>query len=347
MDIRKAFVLVILLLFIAAGCLGFDEKKISQKELPQVEPAENKEPTEEISIEENKQLIEYRNPITYASEYTFELKFNEYNVINSLSAYVPTPTEWDSQKNVELISFSPEGKINSENIHDNKFIFFDRSNMNKNTLSTKQTFNFTEYEISTNTKIENIPEYNTSSSIYVKYTKDENKIERNYFVNISSNIIGNEKNKIKQAKKIYDYIINNLQYKLQGGHLKGAKFAYENKEGECGDYSALFVAMARSIGIPSRPVVGFWADPSYGKTHVWAEFYVQDIGWIPVDPTIGQQSNNKRDYYFGNMDNKRLIMSKDYNIQVDENKVDLFQIGAFWWYGEGNDPVMNFQYNKK
>lgn len=334
---RTEIVLVTLLFFIAAGCL---EQKIPQQELRDADPTEIKETTKEISIE-------YINPVTYTGEYIFELEFSGNNVINSLSAYVPTPAEWDSQKNVKLISLSPEGKINSEKIHNNKFIFFDRSNMNRNTISAKQTFNFTVYEISTNTNIENIPEYDTSSLIYIEYTKDENKIEKNYFSNISSSITGNEKNKIKQARKIYDYIIDNLQYKSQGGYLKGARFAYENKEGECGDYSALFVAMARSLGIPSRPVIGFWADPSYGNTHVWAEFYVQDIGWIPVDPAIGQQSSNKRDYYFGNMDNKRLIMSKNYNIQLDENNVDLFQIGAFWWYGEGDNPIMNFQYNKK
>ena len=125
-----------------------------------------------------------------------------------------------------------------------------------------------------------------------------------------------------------------------------SEYAYLNKRGECGDYSALFIAMARSVGIPARPVVGFWADPFYGKLHVWAEFYIEGVGWIPVDPTIGQQSSSKREYYFGNMDNKRLIMSKNFNIQLNEHHADLFQIGAYWWQGYGQSPEINFDYQK-
>ena len=105
--------------------------------------------------------------------------------------------------------------------------------------------------------------------------------------------------------------------------------------------------MCRAAGIPARPVVGFWADPDYGSAHAWAEFYVQDIGWIPVDPTIGQQSEERREYYFGNMDNKRLIMSKGYNAQFDAGTADLFQIGAYWWYGSGEHPSVNFQYHRE
>jgi hypothetical protein len=291
-------------------------------------------------------VIQYQNPLKYDGEYTFELLFNEYNKVNSLSVYIPTPTEWDSQKNVTLIAHSPDGNISSDKNY-GKYIYFDRNDLINNALSTKQEFTFVVYEITTNTKVENVVEYNNESPLFIEYTKHENKIEKNYFVDKIQVIVGDEENPIKRARRIYDYVIDSVSYESQGGVLQGAKYCYENKEGECGDSSALFIAMCRAAGIPARPVVGFWADPAYGSAHVWAEFYVQDIGWIPVDPTIGQQSKEKREYYFGNMDNKRLIMSKAYNIQFEDGIADLFQIGAYFWFGTGEHPSLSFHYTRK
>ncbi|MGC9443698.1 MAG: transglutaminase domain-containing protein [Candidatus Methanospirareceae archaeon] len=304
------------------------------EEAPSIMPLETLEQTqatEEIlpssTPTQYKSVIQYRNQTAYKAEYIFELLFGEHTTINFLNVYVPIPTEWESQRDVELILLSPDGDISSKNIY-GKYINFNKDNLKNNMLSTKQIFKFNTYETITNTKVDNVQNYNTSSVIYSEYTKHENKIERDFFVDKIQEIVGDEENPIKRARKIYDYVIGSVRYKSQGGVLRGAKYCYENKEGECGDYSALFVAMCRAEGIPARPVVGFWADSAYGNEHVWAEFYVQDIGWIPVDPTIGQQSEEEREYYFGNMDNKRLIMSKGYNVPFDAGTADLFHIGA-------------------
>jgi transglutaminase-like putative cysteine protease len=62
--------------------------------------------------------------------------------------------------------------------------------------------------------------------------------------------------------------------------------------GDCTEHTALFVALARSLGIPARPVHGL-VFASYGDAvpalywHAWAE--VRSGGtWIPLDPTFGQ-----------------------------------------------------------
>src|SRR5215813_2850278 len=73
----------------------------------------------------------------------------------------------------------------------------------------------------------------------------------------------------------------------------------ENKAwgGKCADLNALFVAFARSQGIPSRDVYGVRVAnsklgyKSLGKAgditkaqHCRAEFYSAGYGWVPVDP---------------------------------------------------------------
>lgn len=345
MKIKLTIFVVMLVLFALTGCCFSSgssttaQTTITEATVPVTTMPET---TAEAALEKGEH-INYINPLSYSGDYTYEIRFNPDSVINSVNAYIPTPSVWDSQKNVQLKGYTPGGVVSGDNLN-NKYISYDKEDMSGSNLSMAENFSFTCYEIVTDLNMENIPLYDKNSSIYKLYTKDEFLIETNYFKSITPAIIGGETNVIKQSRAIYDYVISNMSYVPQGGFLRGAKFAYENKGGECGEYSALFVAMARSIGIPARPVVGFWAEPSCGSVHVWAEFYLQDIGWIPVDPTIGQ--GNNKDYYFGNLDNKRLIMSKGYNVNLEGKIAGLFQIGAFWWYGIGSGPEFNFKYTK-
>ena len=56
--------------------------------------------------------------------------------------------------------------------------------------------------------------------------------------------------------------------------------------GDCGQFTALFVAWCRAVDIPARPVIGTFIDGF--KPHVWAEFWLDKVGWVPVDPSYGQ-----------------------------------------------------------
>ena len=79
----------------------------------------------------------------------------------------------------------------------------------------------------------------------------------------------------------YDYVVETAHYRLVGEGLLGAKALLSNDEGECGDFAALFIALCRAKGIPAGSVVGYWAITGVEQTHVWAEFYIEGIGWIP------------------------------------------------------------------
>ncbi|MGH8701711.1 MAG: transglutaminase-like domain-containing protein, partial [Burkholderiales bacterium] len=71
-----------------------------------------------------------------------------------------------------------------------------------------------------------------------------------------------------------------------------------NFGGKCGDLNAMFVGLARSVGIPARDVYGVrvarsqfgYASLGVGTEnitraqHCRAEFYAQGHGWVPVDP---------------------------------------------------------------
>lgn len=67
--------------------------------------------------------------------------------------------------------------------------------------------------------------------------------------------------------------------------------AFEAGHGVCQDFSHIFIAVARAIGIPARYVSGhlFRRD---GKVlqeaaHAWVEAWIEDLGWVAFDPSNG------------------------------------------------------------
>ena len=65
--------------------------------------------------------------------------------------------------------------------------------------------------------------------------------------------------------------------------------ALKTGKGDCTEHSALFVAMARAVGIPARVVVGvgYWRPGDGLGWHAWAEVFI-DGRWYATDPTWGQ-----------------------------------------------------------
>lgn len=119
---------------------------------------------------------------------------------------------------------------------------------------------------------------------------------------------------LKTPEAIYNYVVNNLKYdfsRVQPNVQRlGAKKALENKEQAiCMEFTDLFVALARSAGIPAREVNGFayTENPQLQPLslvadvlHAWPEYYdTQKEVWIPVDPTWAQTSGID---YFNKLD---------------------------------------------
>ena len=118
----------------------------------------------------------------------------------------------------------------------------------------------------------------------------------------------------QQARAIYDYVIANMSYDKSGnGWGRGdAIYACNVKKGNCTDFHSLFIAIARSRGIPARFTIGFpLGAPSAGKIagyHCWAEFYAGGQ-WIPVDASEAWKHPELRQYYFGHLDADRVAFT--------------------------------------
>ncbi|MFI7151909.1 DUF3488 and transglutaminase-like domain-containing protein [Nonomuraea sp. NPDC050022] len=105
---------------------------------------------------------------------------------------------------------------------------------------------------------------------------------------------------IKQAYRLQNYLRTSATYDVTAppGHsLKGLEFFLETTHrGTSEQFASTFALMARTLGLPSRVVVGFRpGQASDGIYHVksghvmaWAEIKFDKLGWRPFYPTPGR-----------------------------------------------------------
>lgn len=129
---------------------------------------------------------------------------------------------------------------------------------------------------------------------------------------------------LDKARAIYDYVFTTMKYDKSGtgwGH-GDVLYACDAKKGNCTDFHSLFIAMARSQGIPARFEIGFPLPPDKHSAeiagyHCWSDFYVDGKGWIPVDISEAWKHQEKREYFFGSHDVNRVQFSMGRDLKLN------------------------------
>jgi hypothetical protein len=133
---------------------------------------------------------------------------------------------------------------------------------------------------------------------------------------------------LAKAHHIYDYVLATMRYDKTGeGWGRGdAVWACTSKRGNCTDFHSLFIGMMRSSGIPARFEIGFPLPDSKTEGdisgyHCWAEFYLNGVGWVPVDASEAWKNPSKRDYFFGAHDVNRVFFTygRDLRLSPDQH----------------------------
>lgn len=297
-------------------------------------------------------LIRYENPQRYAIEHQ-AIVTNGNAQLQSLEVWLPVPKEYPEQS-VGKVSIEPKARILSNTTGPAsvaQFLLVSKLPGPGQTRTVKVSYPIEAKEINTDAKqLMNYPfKPYRKSKYYLHFTRAEKCIETNHpkILEQAKKLQGSRRSAVRIAKDAYEWVLDQTRYQLIDG-LGGAAYCLEKKHGECGDYSSLFVALCRAAGVPARPVVGMWANQTNGW-HVWAEFQLPTGEWIPVDGSIGDQSDRKRTKYFGNLDNQRVALTKAYNLKLrgvrtGHSEVAFLQIGQWWWTGRdlGRPPKTKF-----
>ena len=99
-------------------------------------------------------------------------------------------------------------------------------------------------------------------------------------------ILDGETNSWEAAVKLCRWVHKNISDKnLQTGFASSLQ-TLESLEGDCTEHTVLFIALARSVGIPARVCAGIVFQQDAFYYHFWPEVYAGE--WIAMEPTLGQ-----------------------------------------------------------
>ncbi|NUQ20849.1 MAG: transglutaminase domain-containing protein [Gemmatimonadaceae bacterium] len=98
-------------------------------------------------------------------------------------------------------------------------------------------------------------------------------------------IVGSQRDLRAKAELINRWVHDSLSKRTSIG-IPNAVTVLRTRTGDCNEHAALFTALARSVGVPTRIAAGLAYVDGKFYYHAWPEVYLQD--WVAVDPTFGQ-----------------------------------------------------------
>jgi hypothetical protein len=235
---------------------------------------------------------------------------------NGLYLWVPRLLAGPEQREATLVSVKPEPLF--ENYQDFMLFFLENVQGGKQ-YRMEMDILFSRYSVETKINVAKVKiQYDRTSRLYQTYTVPNALIPsgEKAVADLAAQIVGRERNPYRKAWLIYRFVVNNLSFDET---VDDVMQALRIRTGSAGAYARLYSALCRSTGIPTRPVAGYIVDLD-GRCiqHFWAEFYLENIGWIPVDPLLGDGKKfgnfpaviNTWDYYFGSLDNRHITVTK-------------------------------------
>ncbi len=295
-------------------------------------------PTDGVSNYNITESVKYEVVINFSmihndnspQDYYFKVaRLNDRQPNSVITQYCPPYQEtqllYNSTTGWDDIEFEHLDKFN------NTYDLFNTTLSKDETLTLDQKYNITLNEISfTDIQTGDIGSYNPGDEIHSLYNVTQIFYECNNptLVALSNSIVNPLDNPVEKAQDIFNWIVNNIDYQAQTIEI-GALEAYNQRSGDCSDFSDLMITLLRIQSIPARKVTGFLItnNPSHnpkvgnkyifdlnydGATksasstneilgHAWIEYYVPDIGWIACDPTWGQGYFNRIDLFRFNL----------------------------------------------
>jgi transglutaminase-like putative cysteine protease/tetratricopeptide (TPR) repeat protein len=99
---------------------------------------------------------------------------------------------------------------------------------------------------------------------------------------LAKQIAGEDRDGRSVARKIGEWTYGNLKWKkVESDTVE----TLASREADCLEHSELYVALARSLGLPSRVVTGAALSGGSFGAHAWVEIYLGK--WVEIDPTWG------------------------------------------------------------
>jgi len=267
----------------------------------------------------------YIPSVKFRIKHTIKIKPGAIPEGEKVRIWIPLPRKCEINKDIKIIGFYPSKPyVSHENIPQRTAYF--ETYMDKNGLTAWLEYEYTSIAYYNKIDQEKVEDYDESSDIFLEYTSEKppHIVFTDRLIKLEKEITGNEKNPYKKARSIFFWIIRNVTYNLPYEYVlyeNIPEYVAVNKRGDCGMQALLFITLCRISGIPARWQSGFYANPLRLSLHDWAQFYIEPFGWLYADPSFGgSMPEERKEFYFGNIDAFRMAANNDISTQFDPPK---------------------------
>ncbi len=252
---------------------------------------------------------------SFAIEYTAQVKDVPAGT-KKLRLWAPVPQDTPVQTISDLKFEGEPPRITTEPRFGNRLAYWEIDDPSP-TVERKFSFTCTRREQITDlaavatdgTEAEAVPAAFTSDD---KLTIVDDRIRK-----IAAEVTAGKTTTLEKARAIYDYVLSKMKYDKSGtGWGRGdTVHACEVGKGNCTDFHALFMSLARASGIPAGFEIGLYLPYERGKQeapggyHCWSFFRVPGKTWVPVDASEAGRFPERANYFFGGHTSNRVTMS--------------------------------------
>jgi sugar lactone lactonase YvrE len=294
-----------------------------------------------------------KDPKAYYWEAIHDFRNYGPDVVTDLDSYVAVPGDLDNQEIIETIQYDPMPENFVVDRWGQKFAHFHFKNIGPGSflmpkMKVKAKLYHTEYIIFPERvgKLEAIPK-----ELKAKYLADGLKYDmKNPIIQQAvQQAIGNERHPYWMVRKIFDYICDKIDYNLKPlGGWNPAPTVLKRGTGSCSEFTFIFIAMCRASGLPARyagSIVVRSEDKGIDDVwHRWAEVYLPNYGWIPVDVSAGDSPiPSQRARKIGVLNNRYLITTKGGG---DSEYLEFYYNFNAKWKTEGTCKVYSKQFGE-
>ena len=288
-------------------------------------------------------------PVRFEVTYKLTVKADAIPDGEVIRCWLPYPREDNRrQSEVELLSASSADYqiAPKETLH--RTLYMEKRAEKNRPTQFSVAYRFTSSAEWFDLKEEQMRPYHTESDLYKKYTAESaaHVLFTPEIRHLSGHIVGNGDSPLQKVRKIFTYI--NDAYPWASAREYSTvpnipEYVIDNRHGDCGMVSLLFITLCRLNGIPAKWQSGFMLHPGGVNLHDWAEVYFEGVGWVPVDQSFGippfAEDNDTRYFFSNGIDAYRLIVNDDFSAPLVPEKhftrsetVD-FQRGEVEWKG--------------
>ena len=236
---------------------------------------------------------------------------------NRLYLWVPRVQALPEQRNPQVVTM--DGSPLFEDI--SGLSVFELANVTPDrSYQIGRTVLFDRYEVRTQVEANRVPtQYTIDDRFLSKYLGESVILPVSHSAVTATvrQVTAGTQNPYVKAQRLYNWVLDRLTPEYREAS-RSATDAIESRRGNAFSYATLYATLLRAAGVPARVMGGYLFDiDGTPLRHYWSEFFLQDFGWVPADPALGDamhaerlpERRNAGAFYFGNLDAGRITFS--------------------------------------